>query len=134
MAQEKVGMNKLREILRLNHEHELSNRQIAISCRTSHRTIAKYLRLSIQNGIDWEKDKMLDATALAKKVHGSKEQVFRQVRHSKVLPDWVYIYEELKRPHVTLQLLWEEYKEEQKEFGYERSFFCDICIVHGERR
>ena len=126
MAQEKVGMNKLREILRLKYEHGLGNRQIAISCRTTHRTVAKYWELSIQNGIDWEKDKMLDDTELAKKVLGAEMQKPRNIRHSKVVPDWSYIHEELKRPHVTLQLLWEEYKEEQKEFGYERSFFCDL--------
>ena len=121
-----MGMNKLREVLRLNYEHKLSNRQIAISCRTTHRTISKYLRLSIENGIEWEKDKLLNDTELAKKVFGAELQKPRHIRHSKVVPDWVYIHEELKRPHVTLQLLWEEYKEEQKEFGYERSFFCDM--------
>lgn len=37
MAMEKIGMNKLREVLRLKYEHGIGNRQIAISCRTTHR-------------------------------------------------------------------------------------------------
>ena len=126
MAMEKIGMNKLREILRLKYEQGLGNRQAAVSCHTTHRTVAKYWDLSTQNGIEWDKDKLLDDTELEKKVLGGGMEIQRHIRHSKAIPEWEYIHEELKRPHVTLQLLWEEYKEEQKEFGYERSFFCDL--------
>ena len=41
------------------------------------------------------------------------------------LPAWSEIYQELKRPGVTLQLLWEEYKESHPE-GYQYSRFCDL--------
>jgi len=136
MAMERLGMNKLREILRLKYELGLSDRQTAESCRTTHRTVSKYRELATQNGIDWEKDRLLDDTALERKVlvpvNGwQKPALYGKVMPrcrgtAKSLPDCAYIHEELKRPHVTLQLLHQEYKEEHKEAGYEQSFFCEI--------
>jgi transposase len=126
MAMEKIGMNKLREILRLKYELGLSNRQIGVSCRTTHRTIAKYCGLAKQNGLDWDKDKGLDDTELEKKVLGAVIKEAKKVCYDKVMPDWVHIHEELKRPHVTLQLLWEEYKVQHNGAGYEQSFFYEL--------
>ena len=126
MAMEKIGMNKLREILRLKCEVKLSDRQTAVSCNTTHRTVSKYWVLAVQNGIDWEKDKYLNDADLTQKVLGPVNKTKHEVRLGKVVPDWGYIHEELKRPHVTLQLLWQEYKEIYKEDGYEQSFFCDL--------
>jgi transposase len=40
-------------------------------------------------------------------------------------PDWTRIHGELRRPGVTLLLLWEEYRAEQPE-GYGYSRFCDL--------
>lgn len=40
-------------------------------------------------------------------------------------PDWPRIHAELRRPGVTLLLLWEEYRTEQPE-GYGYSRFCDL--------
>ncbi len=39
------------------------------------------------------------------------------------LPDWSEVHLELKRPGVTLQLLWEEYREVHPE-GYQYSRLC----------
>jgi transposase len=44
------------------------------------------------------------------------------------LPDWGYIEKELKRPGVTLQLLWQEYKEGYSG-GYQYSRFCEMYEV-----
>jgi len=126
MAMEKVGMNKLREILRLKHELGISDRQIAVSCRTSHRTVGKYLELAVQNGLEWDKDKSLDDTELERKVLGEGDSKPKQERHGKVMPDCVYLHDELKRANVTLALLHQEYKEEHKEAGYELSYFCEL--------
>jgi transposase len=40
------------------------------------------------------------------------------------LPDWHYIHKELRRPGVTLVLLWLEYKETHPADGYSYSQFC----------
>jgi len=41
----------------------------------------------------------------------------------RVVPDFSYIHKELRRPGVTLQLLWEEYRKENSD-GYGYSQFC----------
>ncbi|MBV1877779.1 MAG: hypothetical protein KUG79_09065 [Pseudomonadales bacterium] len=41
-------------------------------------------------------------------------------------PDCVMIRQELQLPHVTLQLLWEEYREQFTQRAYSRSQFSDI--------
>jgi transposase len=41
------------------------------------------------------------------------------------VPDWSAIHREMRRPNVTLALLWEEYRDETVDgFGY--SWFCDL--------
>ncbi|MGH6744887.1 MAG: IS21 family transposase, partial [Novosphingobium sp.] len=40
-------------------------------------------------------------------------------------PDWPVVARELKRKHVTLQVLWEEYRAEHPD-GYRYSRFCDL--------
>ncbi|MCP3997795.1 MAG: transposase, partial [bacterium] len=42
------------------------------------------------------------------------------------LPDWSEIHLEHKKPGVTLQLLWDEYKLEHGEDGYQYSRFCEL--------
>jgi transposase len=39
--------------------------------------------------------------------------------------DWNYVHRELRRPGLTLMLLWLEYKEHFPE-GYQHSQFCDL--------
>ena len=43
----------------------------------------------------------------------------------KPLPEWGVIHEELKRKAVTLQLLWQEYRQEHEQ-GYGYSQFCEL--------
>ena len=46
-------MRKFKEVLRLKHEHQLTNRKIAKSCAMSHVTVGKYLTLAEKAGITW---------------------------------------------------------------------------------
>jgi transposase len=117
MAQVRIGMDKLREILRLKYECGMSDRQVSGSCGVSRRTVSIYWKQAQEAGIDWARDKGLNDTEI-------EERILKR-RHSggkKAGPDWPYMYKELKRPHVTLQLLWQEYKEENPE-GCQYSWF-----------
>jgi transposase len=42
----------------------------------------------------------------------------------RTLPDWNWVHKEMRRPHVTLRLLWDEYKHEHAD-GYQYSWFCE---------
>lgn len=124
MAMKRKGMNTLREILRLKYL-DYSNREVGKSFRISHRTVGKYWDLAKGLGWDWVKVQGLSDDELEQGLYGEAKAPEKQVRRSKVVPDWQYIHEELKRPHVTLELLWQEYKEQNPE-GYQYSWFYEL--------
>ena len=53
MAQERLTMRKIKEILRLKYEAGLSNRAIAGACKISNSTVGEYLRRAEAAGIGW---------------------------------------------------------------------------------
>ena len=53
MAQERLTMRKIAEVLRLKWECGLSNRAVARSCSISHSTVAEYLRRAQEAGLSW---------------------------------------------------------------------------------
>jgi len=53
MAQERLTLRKIREILRLKHTAGLSNRAIAGACKISNSTVGEYLRRAKAAGIGW---------------------------------------------------------------------------------
>jgi len=53
MAQERLTVKKIKEILRLKHEAQLSNRAIAGACKVSNSTVGEYLRRARAAGISW---------------------------------------------------------------------------------
>ena len=53
MAQRRLSMRKIKEILRLKYEAKLTNRQIAQSCKLARSTIATYLERAEKAGLRW---------------------------------------------------------------------------------
>jgi transposase len=47
------------------------------------------------------------------------------------LPDWTSIHQELRRPNVTLHLLWKEYRQNHRD-GYSYSRFCELYQAWAE--
>ena len=74
-------------------------------------------------GITWPVPPELDDAALERKLF--TPPCFITVEKLRPQPDWVRIHAELRRPGVTLLLLWEEYRAGQPE-GYGYSRFCDL--------
>jgi len=113
-------MRKTTEILRLKYEAGLTNRQIACSCGVTHTTVANYLERVASAGLGWPLPEGLDEERL-------QELLFPDTggcAPSRVLPDMEHIHKELRRKHVTLQLLWEEYRAEYPG-GYGYTQFCE---------
>lgn len=121
MAQKRLSMRKAKEILRLKHELGLSNRQIARSCCVSRRTVAEYLRRAEEFGIAWPIPEGTDDPRLEEFLFGKKTPLSGAKRP---LPDMDYLHRELRKEGVTLQLLWEEYRETYPE-GYQLTQFCE---------
>ena len=120
MAQKRLSMRKISEILRLKYEAGLTNRQIAQSCGRSRSTIANYLERAEKAGLSWPLPDTIDEEKLHQLLFGDAPPV----ASSRPLPDLAHVHKELRRQHVTLQLLWEEYRAEHPD-GYGYTQFCE---------
>jgi transposase len=123
MPAERLTMRKIKEILRLKFELRLKNREIARSCSIPHSTVANYLRRARRAGLVWPLSPDIDDAALERQLFQSDVQVAaREIPK----PDFALVHEELRRHrHVTLQLLWQEYRQTQPT-GYRYSRFCEL--------
>ena len=121
MATKRLLMRKLREILRLKYEVKLPHRVIGRACGIGAGTVSMYVQRAKREGLSWPLPEALDDDALQSKL-------FREPFHERVArpaPDCEAIHRELKRPGVTLQLLWLEYLEAHPQ-GYRYSQFCNV--------
>jgi transposase len=123
MAAERLSMRKLREALRLHFDLKLSAREIAKSCQTSPSTVLGYLGRAKVVKLTWPLPPEMDDDALARLLFPSEGQPVK----SQPEPNFSGIHLELRRKHVTLQLLWEEYREAHAD-GYQYSQFCDLYM------
>lgn len=114
-------MRRIREVLRLRHEKGLSQRSIAASCGIASGTVSEYLGRWKSSGLGWPLAVDLDDSALEARLF----PVMAPGRE-RVAPDLAHLHGELKRPGVTLYLLWEEYRQAHGADGYGYSQFCEI--------
>ena len=121
MSQERLTMRKIKEILRLKHEAGLSNRAIAGACKVSNSTVGEYLRRAKAVGIEWPLGD-IGEEELYEKLFPSRQAVIPERNYS--MPDWKEVHKEKRKKGVTLQLLWQEYKEQYPE-GYQYSQYCE---------
>jgi len=120
MPNKSLSMRKIREVIRL-HDHGRSKREIAAICRVSRNTVRSYLIRFERSGLKSPlPDDITDAELERRLFRRSGP---KQVTAHRAVPDWAYIHRELRRKGVTLQLLWDEYREQHPE-GYEYSWFC----------
>jgi transposase len=121
MAQERLTLRKIREILRLKEEAGLSHRAIARACKISNSTVGDYLRRAETAGIHWPLPEEVDEDQLFRKLFGETPEAPPALRP---LPDWEKVRDELKKKGVTLKLLWQEYRGREPQ-GYGYSQYCE---------
>jgi transposase len=124
MAKRRKGlsMRKVGEIFRLSMVCQKTHRQIARSLSISHTAVNEYLRQAGKAGLTYEQIQAMQEDDLKVLLKSCVDESQRQSRSE---PDWAKMHEELKKPSVTLRLLWEEYKEAHPE-GYQLSRFCEL--------
>ena len=125
MAKARLSMRKIKETLRLSYQFDLSRRQVARSLNVSRSTVADYLYRAQQAGIGWPLPEDLTDQELEQRLFPPQQAV---PLLAKPLPDFDYIYRELKahkKFNLTLDLLWREYKEQYPE-GYQYARFCEL--------
>jgi len=121
MAQERLTVRKIKEILRLKHEAQLSNRAIAGACKVSNSTVGEYLKRARAAGISWPLGEDGEEELYAKLF---PEKVLVYPEKKRPMPNWLKIHQEKKRKGITLKLLWQEYKQTYPD-GYQYSQFCE---------
>ena len=123
MPAERVAMRQAREIVRLKYSAGVATREIARRLGVAASTVRETLRRFDVCGLDWPlPDGMsegdLEAALYAN--HGTKRG---HRRHAE--PDWPTVHRELKRKHVTLVIVWDEYIAAHPG-GYSYSRFCEL--------
>jgi transposase len=121
----RLSMRKIKEILRLKFDCDLSNRGIARSCSISHSTVANYLSRFEESGLSWPLPPEVDELSLEEKLFPLDSMLRGHDSDLRREPDWKSVHEELRKKGVTLLLLWEEYLSENPK-GYKYSQFCEL--------
>ena len=124
MPARRLSMRKIKEVLRLKYDLGLKNRAIARSCSIPRSSVANYLNRVKAAGLGWPLPSEYDDAALELLLF--PPAVTQPERKPIDLPDFPAIHEELRRhKHLTLQLLWQEYKQDAPE-GYQYSRYCEL--------
>lgn len=113
-------MRKIEEVLRLHHDCGRSNREIAEAVRTSPTTVGDYLRRARLAGLGWPLTEGMTEAA----VEAALFPALPGAQIKRPQPDWAAVHRQLGRSGVTLDLLWQEYREQHPE-GYQYSGFCE---------
>src|SRR5437764_7803997 len=122
MPAERASMRQIREVLRLRFASELPQRAIAKSLGLSQGAVSGYLSRARAAGVSWPLAEDLDDVQLEALLFPPPPAIAADQRP---MPDWAWVHCELRRPNVTLALLWEEYRAGAPDgFGY--SWFCDL--------
>jgi transposase len=88
----------------------------------SRATVGKFVLLARVSGVDWAVAQTLTNEQIEARLF--KPPVPRA--SYQLTPDFALIHQELKRPRVTLQLLWEEYQQ-----GCEQAYrYTSFCIKY----
>ena len=119
MPKERLSMRKIREVLRLRYDRNMSQREIGQACSMGRSTVSEYLERARAAGISWPVNHLGDEEL--------EKKLFCQSAVSsgkRPIPDWVEIHRELRGKGVTLRLLWQEYKAIHPE-GYQYTQVCE---------
>lgn len=120
MPAKRALMRQIRDVLRLKHAGGLSDRAIGRALGLSYSTVAKYVVRAAAAGLSWPLPADLDEGGLECRLFQH-----RLGEPQRPQPNWPLVHTELKRPGVTLRLLWEEYRERHPD-GYSLSRFSEL--------
>ena len=119
----RLPMRKIRDMLRLTASG-MSSRKIAASLSVGGTTVVDCLRRARAIGVGWPLPEDLSDVALEARLFPAS-MALAAIKSRRPQADWPAIHRELKRPGVTLQLLWEEHRAAHPE-GYGYSRFCEL--------
>src|ERR1039457_1901704 len=127
MANRRLPMRKIKEVLRLRFECNLSEREIARSCQVSRTTVTEYLRRAAIARLTWTEASALGEVQIVERLFPVVPPVERTSLVQRPAPDYQDVYNQLRtyrKFNLTLIQLWVEYKDAHPD-GYQYSQFCE---------
>src|ERR1700722_17222303 len=121
-AKRELSMRQFRTLLRLSRDG-VSAREIGRRLGVARSTIQENLKRAAAAGLAWPLADDVTDEVLEQRLFGRAGVAVGQRR--RIEPEWAALARELKRPGVTMMILWEEYREINRE-GYGYSRFCDL--------
>src|SRR5437764_2952132 len=122
MPAERIAMRQVRDVLRLNAAG-VSGNEIARRVGVASSTVRLTLKRLAAAGLSWPLPADMTDPVLEGQLFTAAGK--KQGHRRRAEPDWPAVHRELKRKHVTLQILWDEYIEQNPE-GYRYSRFCEL--------
>ena len=129
MSKERITMRKIREILRLKYEKGISKNKAADICHMARSTVQEYVRRFEISDLAWPLPDDISDEELESKLY-SKDQTAK--KSNKAPLDYTYLMQELRKPNMTIEVLWSEYKEADP-LGYNYSYFCQLLRAHQKK-
>jgi transposase len=123
MPTKRPSMRRIQRLMMLHFGAGAGTRLIARELGISHSTVREYLARIAAAGITWPLPPDMTDVALERLLFANGG-VRAGARHLPE-PDWALVAGELKRPGVTLMVLWEEYRTVHPD-GYAYSRYCQL--------
>lgn len=132
-ARRALTMRQLRRILRLQHEGN-STRDIVRVTGIARTTVQRALERSKAAELVWPLADDVSDEVLEERLYGGsgKSVGFGAGVRKRQEPDWAELVRELRRPAVTMVILWEEYRKIWPD-GYAYSRFCELLREFQQR-
>jgi transposase len=123
MPTERLSMRRIRQVLQLHFGVHAGARVIAREVGVGRTTVQDYLRRAARAGLGWPLAADLTDAALDQLLFPAPSCKLGGRRHPE--PDWAVLVREMKRPGVSLSILFEEYVAVHPQ-GYGYSRFCEL--------
>jgi len=116
-------MRQAREIIRLKFSGSVPTREIARRLGLAPSTVRETLKRFDGAGLAWPLPEGMNDGDLEAALYAGRRSKHGRRRHAE--PDWSAVHRELKRKHVTLMIVWDEYIAANPG-GYSYSRFCEL--------
>lgn len=123
MPAERVPMRQAREIIRLKFSAGIPTREIARRLGLAPSTVRETLKRLESAALGWPLPDGMSDSDLELALYANRRSKRGHRRYAE--PDWPAIHRELKRKHVTLLIVWDEYIAANPG-GYSYSRFCEL--------